>query len=681
MYRTGGVEPCGAIFHHIRALARPDLASIIADMTDGQDLSAQAPPDGGRHLVLGTAGHIDHGKTSLIRALTGTDTDRLPEEKARGMTIELGFAELRLDDIDFSVVDVPGHERFVRTMVAGATGIDIALLVIAADDSVMPQTIEHSDILHLLGIRRAVVAVTKVDMVDEEMVELVIDDVERLLEGTPLANAPIVPVSSVTGSGLEKLRQTIGTVAGDVRHQQFAHPFRMAVDRVFAITGRGTVVTGSALRGTVQTGDTLEVWPGNQTCRVRSLQAYGADQTALACGQRMGINISGIDREVLDRGSELATPGYLQQSRLLDVRVHSLASMDRPIKSTSIVRLGIGTSEVRVRIVFTDRGALDPGTSAYAQLRCGENIASVYGQHFIIRHENASRTIGGGIVLRPVGLRRRRDPEGNLAQLQTLEAGDPADRLEQVLRAARFTRPEELALCARAGIELADLAGLIEHLQQEKRYIPVPNTDVFTVPAAVEDLTTQLSSWLERFHRAHPDTPGRLVDSVVGWLERMTQKSLARPLLAWFVKRKKIKTIGRFVCLPAFAPELSGADERLLAAMVSEIKAGRFQPPALGQISGAEKADKKRLERIATLAVALGDLVKIDSTVYLHAEMERELRDVVGTLASRDEGVTVSEAREALNSTRKYMVPIMEYLDREGFTKRKGDARVLAASK
>lgn len=648
-------------------------------------MDSNGDDDSGRsnvqHFILGTAGHIDHGKTTLVKALTGTDADRLPEEQRRGMTIELGFAGVTIGAIQFGVVDVPGHERFVRTMVAGATGIDIALIVVAADDSVMPQTIEHVEILHLLGVHHGIVAITKTDTVDGDMVELVAEEVRELLADTPLEDAPIHPVSSVTGDGLDELKQTIVSVAKRIEGAPTKVPFRMAVDRAFTVQGRGTVVTGSILRGQVSPGDILEVNPGREKCRVRDLQTHGTSCGALSRGQRAAINVSGIGREQVQRGAELATPGYLQSSRIVDVKLTCLSTYTRPLKSTRVVRLELGTVELPVRVVLVEGKALEPGQSAYAQLRSGDPITSVYGQRFIIRDENATRTIGGGIVLRPIAYRRRREVHAELDSLTRLENGDAADRLEEVLRTSRFTTPTELQLCARAGVELDDVSKVLTQLRVGKRWVPIAGTGAYAVPAAVDDLAFRLSTWLERHHRVHPELPGRAVDTVIGWLERMTNRSLARPLFDYFVKKKAFKMIGRFVCLPAFAPSLTAADEKLMAAMIDEIRGGGFQPPALDGLSVSAQADRKRWERLATLAIALGELVKVDAKIYLHTEVERQLRERVTHMINEVGSVTVAQVREALDSSRKYVVPFLEYLDRIGFTKREGDQRVLEEAK
>jgi selenocysteine-specific elongation factor len=631
-----------------------------------------------RHFILGTAGHIDHGKSSLVKALTGTDPDRLPEEKRRGMTIELGFAELTVGATRFGIVDVPGHERFVRTMVAGATGIDLALLVVAADDSVMPQTVEHVEILNLLGVRHAVVALTKIDAVDNEIAELAKEDVLALLAGTPLESSPICPVSSVTGTGLNELRETLLNVSGRIAVRPAQRPFRMAIDRVFTVQGRGTVVTGSVLRGVVEEGETLEILPSRRMCRVRGLQSHGAASPALTRGQRAALNLSGVDREVVERGFELATPGYLEPSPVIDVRIQCLRTMPQPLKSTVVARLGIGTREVPVRVVLYEDSFLEAGGSGWAQLRCGEPLTALFGQRFILRDSSSTRTIGGGEVLVPAARRRWKDTAVTVAALRQVASGSAEQRLEQVLRAAGFMTPTRLQLCARTGIELSDVPDQLERLKIHGRWGPVAGTQVFGVPQAVEDLFGRLRSWLERYHREHPELPGRNVDSVLGWLERIGLKEIARPLFDSFLGCGKLKLLGRFVSLPEFAPKLSTGDEKLLKAVMEELRAAGFQPPAVESLAAAAGVDRKRLDRLTTLAVALGDLVRIDPPLYLHVDSERKLRDIVRGLVAERGAVSVSEVREALGSSRKYVVPFLEYLDRVGFTIRIEDRRVLA---
>ncbi len=635
---------------------------------------------GARHFILGTAGHIDHGKTSLIRALTGTDTDRLPEEKKRGMTIELGFAELALGEAHFGVVDVPGHERFVKTMVSGATGIDLALLVVAADDSVMPQTIEHVEILKLLGVVNMVVAITKIDAVAADMVELVCEDVRDLLSGSPFAEAPLYPVSSITNEGIPALREGMTAAAVSLVPRRRALPFHLAIDRVFSVQGRGTVITGSVQRGGVDEGDELEIWPGGAVCRVRDLQAHGQRRGSLLCGQRAAINLSGVARDSLGRGSQLATPGFLIPTRLVNVHLDVLSSNAKPLKSASIVRLGIGTCEAPVRVVLMgNHKCLEPGTSGLAQLRSGTPLTCRHGQRFILRDETASRTVGGGVVLDP-NARRGGVGDVDTARLETLRVGSDAQRVEVVMVGQGFTRPSDLRLCALAGVELEALADAFSYLEGQGLWRHVDGTDICAVPQAIEAAGDRLARRLTRFHEQWPDQPGPAVETVIGWLERSCGKQVARPLYEGFVLQGRFKPFGKFVCLPEFAPKLSSADETMLAQMTEELRQAQYRPPALDGLQAAGTADRKRLRRLATLAVAMGEIVKIDAKVYMDVGADQALRAIFQTLIEAHGGVTVAQFRERIESSRKHVVPYLEYLDKVGFTRRVGDVRVLAAA-
>ena len=640
----------------------------------------QARSSEGSHFILGTAGHIDHGKTLLVKALTGIDADRLPEEQRRGMTIDLGFANLSIGSMQFGVVDVPGHERFVRTMVAGATGIDLALLVVAADDSVMPQTIEHVEILNLLGVSRAVVAITKKDVVDDDMVMLVVDEVNELLADTSIANSAICPVSSLTGEGLDELRNAIVNTASQIPNTGMDGPFRMAVDRVFTVQGRGTVVTGSILSGAVSAGETLEVLPSGDACRVRELQSHGSLESRLANGQRAALNISGIDRDQIARGMELATPGFLEPSKIFGVRLQHLGSGSRGLKSTSTVRIAMGTREVSTRVVLADRTVLEPGDWCYAQLRSGDSQVATYGQRFIIRDEAATRTIGGGVILQPHVARRGLKFSTQSGSFAALDRGEKLDRIEQAHRQAAFTGLSKLQVYARTGVRDDDQEALEDELRRANRLINLEGHDQLISTSTIDDIQTRLVAWLERHHKSNPDLPGRHVEAVTGRLERLAKRGLGRPLLDRFKKNGTIKVLGQFACLEAFAPQLSGADEKLLKAMIEEIRAGEFSPPTLDTLTVAKQADKKRWNKLSTLAVALGELVQIDGKMYLHSESERQLKMAVQGLIESGDGVTVSQAREALGSSRKYVVPFMEHLDRIGFTRRIGDRRVLVES-
>ncbi len=383
-------------------------------------------------LILGTAGHIDHGKTSLVRALTGTDTDRLPEEKRRGITIELGFAELDLGDYRLGIVDVPGHERFVRQMLAGATGMDLAMLVVAADDSVKPQTREHMDVLRLLDLKAGVIALTKCDIADEEWMELVEAEIRELVAGTIFALAPIVRTSAQTGQGMDQLRQALLVAARqaalEVTVPHESDPFRMAIDRSFTMPGHGTVVTGSVASGCATNGQTLVIQPDGVEVRVRGLRNHGREVERVCRGQRAAINLAGVHHDNVARGNELATPGHLMPSRLLTVDLSLLNSAPRPLKHRATLRLHVGTAEVLATVALLGPAAVPPGARSFAQLYLREPVVTVWNQPFVLRAESPMATIGGGSILVANPTRIRRLTGEDESQLALLTSTDPLDR-------------------------------------------------------------------------------------------------------------------------------------------------------------------------------------------------------------------------------------------------------------
>src|SRR5438876_9215120 len=382
-----------------------------------------------RDLILGTAGHIDHGKTSLVKALTGIDCDRLPEEKARGITIDIGFATLDLGDFRLGIVDVPGHERFIKNMLAGATGIDLALLVVAADDSVMPQTREHLEILRLLGLRHGVIALTKSDLADETTREVVELEIRDLVQGSFLENAPIVRTSAQSGEGIADLKAAIAAACRQVETRTAKEWFRMAIDRSFIVQGHGTVVTGSVTAGSVRVGDELEWLPRGERVRVRSLQNHDQPVEEVHRGQRAAINLAGVHHEFVVRGQEVATPGYLVPARVLTVRLHCLADVKRPIKHRAPVRFHVGTSEIMGTVSLLDCDTVEPGQWALAQVFLEEPATATWGQPFVIRGPSATQTLGGGQVLQPTAKKVRRRHLEILERIERLWTGDAEQRV------------------------------------------------------------------------------------------------------------------------------------------------------------------------------------------------------------------------------------------------------------
>ncbi len=459
-----------------------------------------------KHLILGTAGHIDHGKTSLVKALTGTNTDRLKEEKERGITIELGFAHLELPgDIQFGIVDVPGHERFVRAMVAGVGGMDLVMLVIAADEGVMPQTREHLEICQLLGVKQGLVALTKCDMVDEEWLQLVVEEVRDYLAGSFLEEAAIIPVSSKTAHGVDKLRSALGQLANEVQEKSVDGSFRLPVDRVFTVPGFGTVVTGTLLSGEIATGDEVEILPSALASRVRSVQSHGRKTQRGSAGQRLAVNIQGIDHNDMSRGDVVVPRGVFRATRTVDARIDYLSSAPRDLKHRATLRLHSATYEVSAQVILLDRDTLAPGESAFVQLRLKSPVLLLPGDYFIVRSYSPQITVGGGTVIDPAPPRRRRRSAQALELLHALDEGEDADKLLLLTQESLLSGLTLEELVIRSGLSEkrieAPLAGL---LSQGLIVQVVRKPRIFLAKEAFESLKSLLVAGLEDYVQENP---------------------------------------------------------------------------------------------------------------------------------------------------------------------------------
>jgi selenocysteine-specific elongation factor len=460
-------------------------------------------------LILGTAGHIDHGKTSLIKALTGVDTDRLPEEKLRGITIDLGFAQLALGGYRLGIVDVPGHERFVRNMLAGATGIDLALLVVAADDSVKPQTREHLEILRLLDLDEGVIALTKCDLPEADWLDLVEDEVRDLVCGTFLESVPIVRTSVITGKGLDELRAALSAAAERAadapRRRRLTAPFRMAIDRTFTIAGHGTVVTGSVASGQARTGDELTLEPSGVQVRVRGLQNHETPADEVHRGQRAAINLAGVHHAEIHRGQELASPGYLRPSKLITVQLNLIKSAERPLKHRSLVRCHVGTTELTASVALLDRDRLQAGETALAQLFLSEPAATTWGQPLVVRSESPVMTIGGGRVLDPDAPKLARNHPETLARLADLASPEPLDRASAALYFFALNEWQPRDLVRAAGIDDPQTAVAELTSRGELQELSLsPSRKLLVHRLHLADLFTRIEALLEKEHDEFP---------------------------------------------------------------------------------------------------------------------------------------------------------------------------------
>ena len=633
-----------------------------------------------RDWILGTAGHIDHGKTSLVKALTGVDCDRLPEERARGITIDIGFARLTLGDQTFGVVDVPGHERFVRNMIAGATGFDLALLAVAADDGVMPQTREHLEILHLLGVRRGVVALTKCDAVDAATLELRALEVRDLVAGTFLGAADIVPTSATTGVGLAELRAALAAVGRELTRDDDGLPFRLAIDRAFTRPGHGTVVTGSVLAGAVRVEETV-AWhrPDGTTepVRVRSLNHHGEAVGRVERGQRAAVNLPGVPLDAIRRGHELAAVGYLTPSRVLTVRLR--ASADGPgVKHRLTARLHLGTADVQAVVSVLDADRADPGEWVLAQLFLADHVVSAWGQPFVLRTSSGERTLGGGRVLQPAAVKLRRREIDVLKVLEQFAAADGRDRCQIAAYLAGTAGISPQELLAAAGVTAVEAADHVETLQQSLRLVELPTRGRYTHAARVQAVEAKVLATVAALHAAHPLVSSHDRTAITAALDYLPEP-LVTAVIDALVKAKQLTPDGKRVARADFQPRLSVNQRKLRDKIVEAHRVAGFEPPVPQSFANVAGGLAPTLAAIYEVACAEGSLVEVSAEVYLHVQTAAELGRRVRALLADGRSATVGDFRDALGTTRKFALPVCEYLDRVGLTVRDGDRRTLAS--
>jgi selenocysteine-specific elongation factor len=635
-----------------------------------------------RDLILGTAGHIDHGKTSLVKALTGIDCDRLPEEKARGITIDIGFATLEVDGYRLGIVDVPGHERFIKNMLAGATGFDLAVLVVAADDSVMPQTREHLEILRLLGLRHGLIALTKCDLVDDTTREVVELEIRELVQGSFLENAPLIRTSAHTGEGIAELKAALVEVCRQLEvREPAAGWFRMAIDRSFIVQGHGTVVTGSVTSGSVRVGDELEWLPRGERVRVRSLQNHDRSVEEVHRGMRAAVNLAGVHHEEVLRGQELASPGYLVPARVLTVRLHCLADARRPIKHRAPVRFHIGTAEIMGAVSLLDCDTIEPGQWGLAQVFLEAPATATWGQPFVIRGPSATQTLGGGQVLQPRARKIRRRHLEMLERVEKLWSGDAPTRAVTVAWFGGFAGFTAADLVRGAGLAPEQAPALIDRLKSQGELVEIgPATRRLLLHAdLVKELDERILQVLERLHNEFPLMTSHDRQKVQSQLDYVGDEALVHAAVDRLIQQKKLVGDLRRIARADFRPKLSASLRKLKDRVVESYRAARFQPPEPAGFAPQAGGNAANLKDLFDVCVAEGFLVPIADGIYLHAEAEADMRRLVTEKLCAGPGMTVAEIRDLLGTTRKYAVPICEYLDRVGLTRRAGDLRVLGS--
>lgn len=625
-----------------------------------------------RGALVGVVGHVDHGKTALVKALTGTDTDRLKEERERGISIALGFAGLTLPGAEIDLIDMPGHERFVRTMVSGATGMEAVLAVVAADEGIRPQTLEHLEIAALVGARRGVVAVTRCDLVPEEVALRTAAEAVSLCERLAIAAAPAVLTSVVTGQGIAALADRLGALArpaGASADHGFA---LLPVDRAFAAAGFGTVVTGTLRRGALSVGDELETAPGGRRTRVRGLQIHGRPVQRAEPGRRTAVNLRGLGRDEMPRGVSLATPGVLVPSRRVDAALTALADAGRALADGSVLRLLFATTEVEARLRLLDRDALGPGESAVVQLRCAQEVFAVAGEPFILRTASPPRTVGGGRLLDPEPPRRRRQNGRDVDLLRALAAAEPLAAAGRHLLDAGAQGCDAAGLARRIGFAPGWLQARLDGA--EAAVLPDGRLLHRTVLRRLEERALTL---VGAHQSARPTDPGMPAEALRAGLAADT----ADAVVAGLVARGALRRDGGALRRPDLDPArlLSPADQRLLGHVETAFRRGGLAPPDAAAVGMGDP----RCLRAVRYLIRTGALVRtIDRVqkreILFHRDSLARARRILALHLSDRGGFTVGEVGRLLGVSRRFTVPLLEHLDAVGFTRRDGDQRVIA---
>ena len=631
-----------------------------------------------RRHILGTAGHIDHGKTALVKALTGVDTDRLKEEKERGITVDLGFAELRpTEDVRFGVVDVPGHEGFIRNMVAGATGVDLVLLVVAADEGVMPQTREHLAIVRYLGVPGLVVALTKADLVEEEWLELVREEVEELLAETPYRDSPVLTVSAVEGRGLEELTDLLASLGEAIEERGQDDVFRLPVDRVFTIRGAGTVVTGTLWSGRLRVGDRVRILPGEKEARIRGLQLHGKETEEATAGSRVAVALtgSGISHQEIHRGQTLVEGEGWESSWMLTCRTSVLPDTGWALEQGQRVRVHLGTAEVLARVALLETDLLAPGEEGWAQLRLEEPLVARVKDSLVLRSYSPVTTMGGGRVAEVSSRKRKRVSPSQVELLEQRLSEDPRQALLSHLETAGWSGAEVAALPQRTGLAPTRAREVVERAREGKELHGLG--ELLFHRNVWEEGEERLLEGLRAFHEAEPLRPGLPLQEFRQRLPGAHGSTIADALLEALVDRGALRSRGGLVALAGFRPRLTPRQESLRKELRHRLREAGLAPPTLKEL--AEEVDtREKIRDILRLMEEDGDVLALEGDLYFWREAVREAgRDVVEALGGEG-GLGPADFREVLDLTRKHLLPLLRHFDTEGITTRMGNERSVA---
>jgi selenocysteine-specific elongation factor len=628
-----------------------------------------------KSVIVGTAGHIDHGKSSLVRALTGTDPDRWEEEKRRGITIDLGFASLDLtgpnsEQLRLGFVDVPGHERFVRNMLAGVGGMDIVLLIISADEGIKPQTREHFDICRLLSIPRGITVLTKSDLVDPETLDVVRMEVAEFVRGSFLEGAPILPVSALTGAGLDQLRSELAKIATEVPAKNVDAPFRLPIDRVFSMKGFGTIVTGTLISGEIARDQEVEILPERIRTRIRGVQVHGSASETAEAGQRTALNLTGLATEELRRGQVLSLPDTLRATSAVDVWLTLLPDA-KPLKQRAPVHIHAHTAETVAQAIILEGDLLLPGQSGFVHLHLANPIAALPGDRFIVRQFSPLITIGGGEVLDNSPRWRRREHDAHLRFLESIRTHNPETTLlARIARKAEdgLLTSEVLAETGWTAVRVQETAGKLVQSGQILR-----SGDLLVSRSDIDRATDDVLFVINRFHEQNPLAPGVGREEL---REKTALSSIAFELvLQLLIASSKVELHGDLVRLAGRSVQMKDEEAEAKQVIESAFSAAGLKVPALKEVMLGLKIDRNRAQKIVTLLLRDRLLVKLSDDLVFHRDALEQLKQQVRSMKTQSPQIDVARFKDVTGVSRKYAIPLLEYLDRERVTRRVGDAR------
>lgn len=634
-----------------------------------------------KHIIIGTAGHIDHGKTTLIKALTGRDTDTLKEEKERGISINLGFTYFDLPSGKRAgIVDVPGHEKFIKNMLAGASGIDMVLLVIAGDEGIMPQTREHLNILSLLDIKKGIVVVTKKDMVDAEWLDAVIEDIEEYLKGTFLESSRIIPVSSITGDGVDELIKAVDLLAEEIDEKNIDNPFRLPVDRVFTVSGFGTVVTGTLISGEVSEGEKVKIYPSNIEVKVRNIQVHEQPVKSASAGQRVAVNLSNVKVQEIERGNVVAKQGCMEPSMMIDCRLNYLKDADKPLENRDRVRVYHGTSELFGRVVIIDKGNVKPGETCFVQIRLESPISAMSGDKYVIRLYSPMVTIGGGTIIDSNPTKRKRFDKKAIDELLTREQGNPEEIIEHILLKNSKLFPGASQIEKLSGRNNSDVKNLLSTLELKKKLVEFITTEgtYYAHIAFIDELSLKIRQHLEQFHSKNPLKYGVPKEEIKSRLfEGNVKQKLYDDILSILEDRKVIKSNNKYVALFEFSITLTKAQEKIKECIISIYNSAGINVSKTEEVISSVSGEAAGVKSVLELLIDTGELVKINDDMIISDNAFNYSVKVLKDFFDSNKDITLAQYRDILDTSRKYAVSLLEYLDQAKITRRVGDKRTL----